>query len=193
MHKKMFVVGIWLMSLVLGGCGGQATTTAPTPTTDTANSAPTELPASETVRDDDSTEAISTPLTEQTNIRGVIIDVDAIELDMVQIYITNAEGVWTPTQDDVIQLESGLVTYLRQNAEPEHERIWQELTDYERQYVGIVQDGQPSIYANLFCRGEGNISETVIMIPLGGGDCYFQVIYNVEGDLFSYLNVHGES
>ena len=192
MHK-MFVVEIWLMSLVLGGCGGQATTTAPTQTTDTANSAPTELPASETVRNDDSTETIPTPPTEQEDIHDVIIDADAIELGMIQIYITDAEGLWTPTQNDVMQLESGLATYLRQNTEPEHKRIWQELTDYKRQYIGIVQDGQPSIYVNFFCRGEGNISETSIMMPLGGGDCYFQVIYNVEEDLFSYLNVHGES
>ena len=202
MCRKMFAIVGCLIIFILSSCGVQATTTSPTqqpvPTTAivnnplaTTNPAPTELPVSETVVGNDATETIPTPPTQQTDIHGVIIDTDAIELDVVQSYVNNVEDLWTPTQDDVLQLEAGLATYLQQNAEPEHTRVWQELADYKRQYVGIIQDGQPSIYTNFFC--EGNISETLTMLPLGGGDCYFQVIYNVDRDLFSYLNVHGES
>ena len=175
----------------LSGCGVQATTTVPTQTTDATNSTPTELPSSETVVDNDPTETVLTPPTEQESVRDVIIHADTVDLDSVLININDFEDLWTSTDDDVLQLEAGLADYLEQNAQPEHTRIWQELADYKRQYVGIVQDGQAKIYANFFC--EGDNSDTTLVIVLDGGDCYFHVLYNVEEEQFSYLSVNGEA
>ena len=191
MHTNILRGGICLIILLLSGCGVRATTTSPTQTIDASNSTPTELPVSETVVDDDPTETIPTSPTQQEDVRDVIIDADTVDIDSVPINVNNVEDLWTPTEDDVLQLEAGLSTYLQQNAEPEHKRIWQELADYKRQYVGIVQDGQDKIHTSFFC--DSINFDTTRMTIAGGGDCYFQVIYNVEEDLFSYLNVHGES
>ena len=143
------------------------------------------------VRDGDPTKTIPTPQTQPEDVRDIIIDADTVDLDSVPINITNVEDLWTPTEDDVLQLEAGLSAYLEQNAEPEHKRIWQELAEYKRQYVGIVQDGQNKIHTSFFCDSVN--FDTTRMMVAGGGDCYFQVIYNIEEDLFSSLNVHGES
>lgn len=190
------------MILLLGGCGVRATTTSPTqqpvPATAVADHAntttdpvPTEPSVPETVVDNDPTKTISPPPTELEDMHSVIIDADIVELDSVQFYISNFESLWTPTQNNILQLEAGLAAYLQQNAEPEQERIWQELADYKRQYVGITQDGQEKIYANFFC--EGDNSDTMLVFVLDGGDCYFQVLYTVENDQFSYLSVNGEA
>ncbi|MEM8534081.1 MAG: hypothetical protein AAGF95_24760 [Chloroflexota bacterium] len=189
MCRKMFIAVVCLIILVLGGCGTQATTTPPTQTTDTTNSTPTELPNSETVLVETQPIDATTEQIQTDTFEGVIFNEQMAQESSVQFLLNNVDGFWTPTQDDVLQLEDDLSAYLQQNAEPEHARIWQELTDYERQYVGIVQDEQEKIHASFFCDGLIDTSMSIV----GGDDCYFQVIYNVEEDLFSYLNVHSES
>ena len=192
MRRKMFVVGIWLIILVLSGCGAQATTTAPTQTTDSTNSSPTEPPSSETVLVDPQPIDATTEQIQTDTFEGVIFNEQMAQESSVQFLRNNIDGFWTPTEDDVMQLEAELATYLRQNTEPEHERIWQELANYKRQYLGITQDGQPSIYANFFCAEFDNWEDTLVDVD-GGGDCFFQVQYSVENDQFFDLQVHGES
>ena len=192
MHRKMFILGSCMIILALSGCGAQATTTPPTQTTDTTNSAPTESPRSETVTVDSQPTDATIERIQTDTFEGVIFNDQMAQDSSLQFLRNNIDGFWIPTEDDVLQLEAGLATYLQQNAEPEHTRIWQELADYKRQYVGIVQDGQPSIYTNFFCAEFDNWEDTLVDVD-DGGDCFFQVQYSVEQDQFFDLQVHGEA
>ncbi|NOK63226.1 MAG: hypothetical protein GFH27_549325n66 [Chloroflexi bacterium AL-W] len=192
MRRKMITVGICLIIFILSGCGVRATTTPPTQPTDSTDSTPTELPSSETVTVDSQLTDATTARIQTDTFEGVIFNDQMAQESSVQFLRNNIDGFWTPTQEDVLQLEAGLAAYLQQTAKPEHERIWQELPDYKRPYVGITQDGQPSIYTNFFCTEFDNWEDTLVDVD-DGGKCFFQVQYSVENDQFFDLQVNGEA
>lgn len=79
---------------------------------------------------------------------GIIFNAQAAERSKLsQLLPREIEGYWPPTQNDVMQMEAELKTYLKQTAQPERKRMWEELTDYKRQYAGIVRNGQ-----QVFCQ-----------------------------------------
>ena len=45
---------------------------------------------------------------------------------------------------------------------------------------------------NYFCSDEANWRQELVMV-IDGGECYFQVEYDVEGGLFTKLLVNGEA
>lgn len=56
----------------------------------------------------------------------------------------------------------------------------------------MLVNGERVIYAAFFCRALDDWQTEVIDI-LDGGDCYFQVGYNVDTGEFIYFSVNGES
>ena len=105
------------------------------------------------------------------------------------------EGYWTPSQADAIALETGLPAYLQANAgyfQPQPP-IWERLEDYKRQYLGIQENGKRVIYANYFCEAHNTDWENQFVLVIDGGDCYFQIKFEIDTHRFYDLRVNGEA
>ncbi len=124
---------------------------------------------------------------------GVIVP-EAIAPAFVAAFIGGgAEGYWTPQATEVARLESALGPYLRQAALARSPDLWQRLPEYTRQYVGLLDDRRQRILVNAFRDDLGTDWRTTPVAVLDGGDCYFQVTYDVASGAFSDLTVNGEA
>jgi hypothetical protein len=83
-------------------------------------------------------------------------DRNTIPADKAVGFMKGALGVefseaWTPSRDDVAELEERILAYLKRT-EPRRSRVgWSDLPTYRRQYVGVMQKGRRVIWANFFC------------------------------------------
>lgn len=101
---------------------------------------------------------------------------------------------WTPQPEQIAALEAALVPFLQNADDPwlkPDPPIWERLPDYERQYAGLVEEGQRIIYGNFFCDGEIFEWQQEWIVVDDGGDCYFQIKYDVERDRLFDLSVNG--
>lgn len=130
-----------------------------------------------------------TKLIETETYTGVIFDA-TVAADFIPWLVNSTDGVWTPTAVEVMALEDGLAAFLQEGA---WGHLVERLPDYTRQYAGFVRDDEQFIYANFFCRLEGNAWQETAVIVADGGDCYFQVIYNADTNRFVSVSVNGES
>jgi hypothetical protein len=110
------------------------------------------------------------------------------------------DAFWTPALADVVKLEAGLPTYLRGRAArrvaaasgPQTNPLWKRAPGYKRQYVGVRRRGRAVIYANFFCEASPNVDWHREPVDVDdGGDCYFQVEYDVTTGRFDNLAVNG--
>jgi hypothetical protein len=104
---------------------------------------------------------------------------------------------WTPAQEDVQPLEERLAAFVQKAAPARSPELWKKLDGYKRQYVGLVLAGRKVIYANFVCTSVveesfPNWQSQPVQVD-DGGDCFFQVDYDVESGEFSNLMVHGEA
>jgi hypothetical protein len=104
-------------------------------------------------------------------------------------------GYWTPTDEDILSLEGKLESFLRQNAESFRRQppVWEQLDNYKRQYVGLTIKGKPVIYGNFFCTDTGLDWKEEWIFVLDGGDCFFQLQFDVESGTLTALMVNGEA
>jgi len=106
---------------------------------------------------------------------------------------------WTPALADVRALEQRLPNYLRHHLPPGYwefhskdRPLWERAPGYKRQYVGIRRNGRRAIYANFFCDA-GPSWRTAPVDVDDGGDCYFQIEYDVDKAAFSDLSINGDA
>jgi hypothetical protein len=102
---------------------------------------------------------------------------------------------WTPSEQDVIAIEDGLIPYLEQNAERFYVRdipVWERLDDYNRQYIGILVDGRRIVYANYFCDSVVDWEKEFVIV-MDGGDCFFQFQYDLDTAEYFDLQVNGSA
>jgi hypothetical protein len=69
--------------------------------------------------------------------------------------------------------------------------LWERAKTYKRQYVGVRRQKRRIIYANFFCDASGSNWRTTRVDVDDGGDCYFQVEYDVDKRTFADLSVNG--
>ncbi len=100
---------------------------------------------------------------------------------------------WTPSQAEVLALENRLGPYLQQTAPRDYPGPLRDLSEYKRQYVGILINGQQVIFVNFFCNAHGLDWSREFVFVTDGGSCYFEVKYNLETGEFSDLSIHGEA
>ena len=105
------------------------------------------------------------------------------------------EGYWTPTEQDVLLLEENLPSFLQENStsfrrEPP---VWEQLDNFKRQYAGLVMNGSKIIYGNFFCSEPSPDWKTEWMFVMDGGDCFFQLQFDVANGTFSGLTVNGDA
>lgn len=104
-----------------------------------------------------------------------------------------AQGYWTPAEADVLVFESGLAAFLQESAPEASPGLWQKQPTYKRQYAGLIRDGRRLIYASFFCDAHGEEWRRELLFVLDGGDCFFQLTFDVERGTYSDLMVNGES
>jgi hypothetical protein len=104
-----------------------------------------------------------------------------------------AQGYWTPAERDILALEAGLAAFLRASAPERSPDLWQKQPTYKRQYAGLIRDGRRLVYASFFCSTQGDAWRSQVLFVLDGGDCFFQLTYDVERGTYGDLMVNGEA
>jgi hypothetical protein len=124
---------------------------------------------------------------------GVIVDADSAPEFVRALTAQEPAAGWEPTPDDVANLETALPAFL-QTAPQATDRLRQHLSDYTRQYAGIIDsDGRSLILVNAFCDAGGTDWHSQPVFVLDGGDCFFHVTYDPATGTFSGLMVNGEA
>lgn len=140
-----------------------------------------------------STDRPTATVTAQDN--WVIFSRDHAEEMGIASWLAKIDGFWTPTADDVMIVERELAEYLSQNSYLLYHQppVWERLDEYQRQYIGLERGGKQIIYGNFFCSNGGHDWRQKMIFVLDGGECYFQVEYDVENGSFINLMVNGEA
>lgn len=135
-------------------------------------------------------------LIETETVSGIIFTADMTAAELAWLD-EPADGSWMPTVEEVMGLEAGLADYLQAEdvlvwpvGKPP---LWERLPDYTRQYFGLMQEGKRLIYGNYFCDPFNSPWQEMPVVVADGGDCYFQVVYNVDTQIFMQLTVNGEA
>jgi hypothetical protein len=108
---------------------------------------------------------------------------------------------WTPDLADVLALEKRLPGYMRVELDRQarvrdfpidkKNPLWERAKTYKRQYVGIRRQKRRIVYANFFCDASGTNWRATPVDVDDGGDCYFQVEYDVDKKTFADLSLNG--
>jgi hypothetical protein len=107
---------------------------------------------------------------------------------------TDRKEYWTPAKEDVAKLEEKIEFHLRKVSDKRSPALWSKLHDYKRQYAGIVEGGRKKIYANFFCNSAKITDWKARPVAVeDGGDCFFQIKYDIEAGTFSDLYINGEA
>jgi hypothetical protein len=104
-----------------------------------------------------------------------------------------ADSYWTPTEADAQSFEQGLVEFLRAESPDRSPDLWQKQATYKRQYAGFIRSSQRLIYASFFCDTFDDRWREQVFVVMDGGDCFFQVIYNLDEAKYERLMVNGEA
>ncbi|MEO0825961.1 MAG: hypothetical protein AAFX95_00430 [Cyanobacteria bacterium J06639_16] len=141
-------------------------------------------------------------LIQESDYRGVIFSAAEAERQRLEIPMTaDTVEFWSPSAADIAHLEAQILPALLTDERLSDgvgfnpvRPLEETLPDYGRQYFGyFTTDGAAIIYASFFC----NASVEDLMDgggpPLDGGDCYFQIHYNIDTDEYFDLYVHGEA
>lgn len=104
------------------------------------------------------------------------------------------DDFWTPALSDALALEQRLPDHLRRElAHTEDHTLWRRAPLYKRQYVGIRKQGRRTILANFFCDTLRMKWRTNRYEVFDGGDCFFQIEYDVDEQTFSNLMINGKA
>lgn len=145
-----------------------------------------------------------TPMgTAKSQVRSIPVDSGVIfsaELAERDVQATSMLGVaspfWTPTVQQIAQLEDGLKSYLQSVGTQETNVIVAGLSSYKRQYFGYFDRGKKWILVNAFCEEYWNKDGSwhgQIAIAYDGGPCFFRVHYDPLTSQFDRLEINGEA
>ena len=144
------------------------------------------------------TACTSQPAANTEGENWIAFSADKAQADQMLDWIFPGDAeYWSPAKADVRALESGLPAYLQENQSAFYMTetlIWEQLDEYNRQYVGIVLDGKKIIYASYLCQNgtDTEWKEQVIFVA-DGGACYFQFKFDMSTGGFHDLQVNGEA
>jgi len=99
---------------------------------------------------------------------------------------------WTPTAEDLQAAEDDVIEEIRRR-EP---AIFERLSDYRCQFIGVVVDGERRIFYNFFCTDDEDVHDSWRSEPvfvLDGGDDYFQLEYDLDTRTCVRFTVNGEA
>lgn len=110
-------------------------------------------------------------------------------------------ALWLPSDAELASLEEAIKKELRakvtgQDYDPYRETL-ESLNDYKRQYVGAVIKGEKMIIAtfdrcSVFAEGELE-SQFISRLPMDGGSCFLELVYDPQRKTFPVFYIHGEA
>lgn len=106
-----------------------------------------------------------------------------------------SDGAFTPDESTIAALEKELPNFLAQNQNKfsaQQPPIVERLAQYKFQYWGEIQNGKRVIVVNAFCANFRNWKTERVFV-LDGGDCFFNLQYDVDSGTFLNLQVNGEA
>lgn len=144
------------------------------------------------------TPQVATPAPDVVSDHWVAFSADhARENEMLKWLFSGDAEYWSPAEADITTLESGLPAYLQENKSAFYMTetlVWEQLNEYNRQYVGIVVDGRKIIYASYLCQnGSDTEWKKQFVFVADGGACYFQFKFDTSTGKFFDLQVNGEA
>ncbi len=121
--------------------------------------------------------------------QGIIFTAEEIRN---QKFVTVPGPYWTPSQEQVDQLEKKLPAYLKGQVKSHSELLKIDLSKYKRQYFGYSLNGKKVIYVNAFCHSFDYWEKTLVFV-FDGGKCFFQATYDPEVGEFLNFSVNGDA
>jgi hypothetical protein len=107
----------------------------------------------------------------------------------------NVVGVWTPTTEDVLRLETTFTTYLNDTKDSRADEVLTRLHDYKRQYLGVELKDQHLIFATFDActdlSSEKLVEEFIPFLPLDGGTCFIELLFDPTAKSFYRVSIHG--
>ncbi len=106
-----------------------------------------------------------------------------------------SDGAFTPDNATVAALEKELPNFLAQNQKQFHAQkapIAERLVQYKFQYWGEIENGKRVIFVNAFCANFDDWKTRRVFV-LDGGDCFFNLKYDIDSGTFFDLQVNGEA
>jgi hypothetical protein len=103
------------------------------------------------------------------------------------------KGHWTPGREDVFKFEARIEAHLRKATDKRSPALWKKLSNYRRQYAGVEVEGRKLLYANFFCDTFNGEWKNRPVAVEDGGDCFFQIKYDLHTGAFTDLQINGEA
>jgi hypothetical protein len=106
-------------------------------------------------------------------------------------------GVWTPTNEDVLLLETTFIIYLNESEGARANEVLTRLHEYKRQYLGVELKDRRLIFATFgACTEISNeelVEEFIPFLPLDGGTCFTELLFDPVAKSFYRVYIHGEA
>ena len=127
----------------------------------------------------------------EAGYHGVIIpESHQDHMGMVEAAGGKLSGYWTPDIASIRLFESGLVAYLEAEAKTRSPKLHQKSKSYKRQYIGFLVGERKLIYGNFLCTAMARWTERAVGVD-DGGDCFFQVVFDISKRAYSDLYING--
>jgi hypothetical protein len=124
---------------------------------------------------------------------GYILSAELME-DTAAYFLdtSNADATpFVPTEAMIAEAEAALPAYIA-TAPRVTSRIIDDLAGFERQYLGFETNAGPVLVINAIC-DPGFDAANGVVIVMDGGDCYWQVIYDLTTHKFTHFSVNGDA
>jgi len=108
-------------------------------------------------------------------------------------FLKNEAPFWTPTFDQIRELELLLLKYLEAHP-PIDDQPVMNFNEYGRQYMGVTKNHRRLIYLNAFCDPSSFDERWKELIRVkDGGSCFFQVYFDPVKREFIDLQYNGQA
>ena len=140
-------------------------------------------------------ESLSTDTPQTAGQNWVIFSQKQAEEQGIVPRLVSSDNFWTPSNSDILKIEDQIVEFLHQNHNffSYQPPVWERLDQYQSQFFGLKREGKQIIYGNYFCDNFGKDWKREFVSVLDGGECYFQIEYDLHRGEFIKLMVNGES
>jgi hypothetical protein len=102
------------------------------------------------------------------------------------------EGYFTPDDEQIRRFEAGFAAHLRTSPPERSPKLYTKYGPYHRRYVGMWINGEKKLYASFYCPSFEGWERPDVDVD-DGGDCYFQVVYDVARGAYESVTVNGEA
>ena len=97
---------------------------------------------------------------------------------------------FTPTRDQAVRGWTALQGFLEQHPPRESPQLAQKYKGYKSQWLGLTVNGRSTLFANFFCSEEKGWQDHAVVVD-DGGDCFFQIVFDLATGGFEQLMING--